>query len=131
MSSASQSSWVCFQPDEEVPDGSSQQVFGSMNDQPLCSLYSPAGAEGFRGPCDPLPTTCSRNSSWCNGGSNPDSDAVEELMALQFTKASELSTFTVLRATSWGPMEGPTHRVLLVSSQVIHRHVLEEKVSVF
>jgi len=35
-----------------------------------------------------LPTHCSRNASWCDGGSNPDADAVEELMAVQLTKAS-------------------------------------------
>ena len=90
------SSLVCLQPDEEVPEGFSQQVFGSMNDQPLCSLYSPAGAEGFTGPCDPLPITCTRNSSWCHGGRNPDLDAVEELMALQFTKASDIPKCTIL-----------------------------------
>lgn len=84
------SSLVCLQPGQEVPEGFSQQVFGSMNDQPLCSLYAPAETEGFTGPCEPLPVTCSRNSSWCNGGRNPDSDAVEELMALQFTKASDI-----------------------------------------
>ena len=82
---------MVLQPGEDVPEGFSQQVFGSMNDQPLCSLYSPAAAEGFTGPCDPLPSTCLRNSSWCDGGSNPDSDAVEELMALQSTKASDMS----------------------------------------
>lgn len=63
-----------------------------MNDQPLCSLYSPAGAEGFTGPCDALPLTCTHNSTWCDGGRNPDSDAVEELMALQFTRASDISS---------------------------------------
>ncbi|KAL3161829.1 hypothetical protein ABBQ38_008919 [Trebouxia sp. C0009 RCD-2024] len=74
-------------PDQELPEDFSQQVFGSLYDQPLCSLYSPGDAQGFTGPCDLLPASCTHNSTWCNGGTNPDSEAVEELMALQLTKA--------------------------------------------
>ena len=59
-----------------------------MYDQPLCSLFSPGDAAGFTGKCDLLPTSCTHNSTWCDGGNNPDSEAVEELMALQLTKAS-------------------------------------------
>lgn len=79
----------CLQPDQQLPEGFSQQIFGSVYDQPLCSLYAPGDTEGFAGRCDSLPTHCSRNTTWCDGGSNPDSDAVEELMALQLTKVSK------------------------------------------
>ncbi|DBB04962.1 hypothetical protein WJX82_002727 [Trebouxia sp. C0006] len=74
-------------PGQQLPEGFSQQIFGSVYDEPLCSLYAPSGTEGFTGRCETLPTHCSRNASWCDGGSNPDADAVEELMAVQLTKA--------------------------------------------
>ena len=76
---------MCLQPGEQFPEGFSEQVFGGLSDQPLCSLYAPRGTSGSNGPCETLPTQCSRNASWCDP-SNPDSDAVEELIALQLTK---------------------------------------------
>lgn len=75
---------------QQLPDGFSQQIFGSVYDQPLCSLYASSDTEGFSGRCETLPTHCSRNGSWCDGGGNPDSEAVEELMALQLTKVSHV-----------------------------------------
>ena len=75
-----------LQPNQQLPEDFSQQVFGSLYDQPLCSLYVPSTTEGFSGVCEALETQCSDNSTWCHGGSNPDSQGVEELMALQLTK---------------------------------------------
>ena len=69
-----------------MPEGFSQQMFGSVYDQPLCSLYSPSAAEGFTGRCEQLPAICTSNSTWCDGGNNPVSEVVEALMAVQLTK---------------------------------------------
>lgn len=78
-----------MQPNQQLPEDFSQQVFGSLYDQPLCSLYVPSTTEGFTGACEGMQTQCSDSSVWCHGGSNPDSQGVEELMALQLTKVTK------------------------------------------
>ena len=75
-----------LQPGQQLPEGFSQQTFDSLYEQPLCSLYVPSTIEGFTGVCEVSDAQCTDSSRWCDGGSNPDSDAVEELIALQLTK---------------------------------------------
>ena len=77
---------AALQPGQQLPEGFSQQTFGSLFEQPLCSLYVPSSTEGFTGVCQVSDAQCTDSSRWCDGGSNPDSDAVEELIALQLTK---------------------------------------------
>ena len=106
-----------LQPGQQLPEGFSQQIFGSVYDQPLCSLYAPSGTEGFTGRCDTLPAHCSRNASWCDGGSNPDADAVEELMAVQLTKVSvvelrrTITVRTVGLCGEYGSVSSARHRL--------------------
>ncbi|KAK9829899.1 hypothetical protein WJX72_008541 [[Myrmecia] bisecta] len=74
---------------EAIPPGFTQQLFGPVYDQPLCSLYASKTDEGFAGHCMDLAATCSDEARWCHGendASNPGPDLVEELMALQLAK---------------------------------------------
>lgn len=73
-------------PNQQLPDDFSQQVFGSLYDQPLCALYASSDTAGFTGVCEAMDSQCSDDAMWCHGGSNPDSQGVEELIALQLTK---------------------------------------------
>ena len=66
------------------------------------------------GRCEQLPAACSRNASWCDGGSNPDSEAVEELMALQLTKAGLAFRGLLYSRTTLTSRRGTT----VVSSEV-------------
>ena len=82
---------MSLQPNQQLPEGSSKQVFGAVYEQVLCSLYvrrDNAGfySDGFSGTCDSLPTHCARSATWCAGDSNPDAEAIQEIMALQLTK---------------------------------------------
>ena len=77
---------VLLQPNQQLPEGFSRQMFDSLYEQPLCALYASQDTEGFTGRCETLPSHCTRNASWCDNGANPDAQAVQQLMALQLTK---------------------------------------------
>ena len=86
---------LLLQPNQQLPEGFSNQVFGSVYEQPLCSLYASRSDDEFSGQCDSLPTHCTRNATWCAGDSNPDAEAVQELMAMQLSKDGCLNSSNI------------------------------------
>lgn len=50
-----------------VPKGFTAQMFGSLYDRPICSLYGNTSAPGFAGHCDTtLPQSCTDSKRWCD-----------------------------------------------------------------
>lgn len=95
--------YVMLQPNHQLPEGFSKQVFGAVYEQPLCSVYASrdnAGfySDGFSSTCDSLPTHCARNATWCAGDSNPDAEAIEEIMALQLFKVGRSISIAAVHA---------------------------------
>lgn len=73
-----------------LPPGFTTQLFGSVYDVPLCSLYGNSSDARFAGTCDQsLRTSCEDTAAWCNtpGQSNAGAQLVQELMAGQLANA--------------------------------------------
>ncbi|KAK9813568.1 hypothetical protein WJX73_007727 [Symbiochloris irregularis] len=75
----------------KVPQALTMQLFGSVYNLPICSLYGNASNPNFGGTCThPASTTCEDRSRWCGtspSGNNSAALEVQELMAGQVANA--------------------------------------------
>lgn len=62
--------------------GFTTQIFGSLYDRPICSLYGNSSAPGYAGHCETLPTACTDQAKWC-GAQQADSAGAEVRCTLQ------------------------------------------------
>ena len=74
---------------QRIPPNLSKLIFGDLLERPLCSLFTSGSTPGFSGHCDQLPTECSNEKHWCQGG-NPGPALVQQLIAGQIAKARTL-----------------------------------------